>query len=34
MLMFFEDKEEYRKAAKMLRKVKIILKKLNDEFEE
>jgi len=34
MLMFFEDKEEYRKAAKMLKKVKRILKKLDDEFEE
>ena len=27
MLMFFEDKEEYRKAAKMLKKVKSILKR-------
>jgi|TARA_R100001480_G_scaffold100860_1_gene104639 hypothetical protein len=34
MLMFFEDKEEYRKAAKMLKKVKRILKKLDNEFEE
>ena len=34
MLMFFEDKEEYRKAGRMLKKVKRILKKLNDEFEE
>ena len=34
MLMFFEDKEEYRKAAKMLKKVKSILKKLDNEFEE
>jgi len=34
MLMLFEDKEEYRKAAKMLKKVKLILKKLDNEFEE
>lgn len=34
MVMFFEDKEEYRKAGRMLKKVKRILKKLNDEFEE
>ncbi|MCP4142130.1 MAG: hypothetical protein GY755_17950, partial [Chloroflexi bacterium] len=33
MLMFFEDKEEYRKAAAMFKKVKKILKKLDDEFE-
>mgnify|MGYP003153498402 FL=1 len=33
MLMFFEDKEEYRKAAAMLKRVKTILKKLDDEFE-
>ena len=33
MLMFFEDKEEYEKAGTMLKKVKLILRKLDDEFE-
>jgi CRISPR/Cas system-associated endonuclease Cas1 len=33
MLMFFEDKEEYLKAGAMLKKVRKILKKLDDEFE-
>ena len=33
MLMFFEDKEEYEKAGAMLKKVKLILRKLDDEFE-
>ena len=29
----FEDKEEYEKAGTMLKKVKLILRKLDDEFE-
>jgi hypothetical protein len=34
MLMFFEDKEEYTKAAKMLKKVRKIIKKLDNEFDD